>query len=95
MTTNGAPNDLLNNFNPLCIIVTIPLLSYVIYPMLRKYNIPFGRVSRITFGFVLATISGMIGAIVQWRIYKTSPCGYQATKCAEEKGIVSPISVGK
>lgn len=28
MTTNGAPNDLLGNFNPLTIIVTVPFLSY-------------------------------------------------------------------
>lgn len=36
MTTNGAPNDLLGNFNPLTIIVFIPFLSYVVYPLLRK-----------------------------------------------------------
>lgn len=36
MTTNGAPNDLLSNFNPLTIIVFIPFLSYVVYPALRK-----------------------------------------------------------
>jgi len=93
MTTNGAPNDLLNNFNPLTIIVFIPILSHVIYPLLRRYNIKFGRISRITFGFVLAIISGVIGAIVQWRIYATSPCGYQATNCAEDNGTVSPISI--
>lgn len=65
MTTNGAPNDLLSNFNSLTIIVTIPILSYGVYPLLRKYKIKFGRISRITFGFVLAAISGVIGAIIQ------------------------------
>ncbi|KAL1980215.1 hypothetical protein VTN96DRAFT_4449 [Rasamsonia emersonii] len=73
MTTKGAPNDLLSNFNPLTIIVTVPILSYVVYPLLNRYKIKFGRISRITFGFILATISGVIGAIVQWRVYKTSP----------------------
>ena len=92
MTTNGAPNDLLSNFNPLTIIVVIPILSYVIYPMLRKYKINFGRISRITFGFILATISGVIGAIVQWRVYETSPCGYYASSCSIGTG-VSPISI--
>ncbi|KAG6845295.1 hypothetical protein H0H93_016132, partial [Arthromyces matolae] len=29
MTTNGAPNDLLGNFNPLTIIIVAPLLNYV------------------------------------------------------------------
>ncbi|KAF4542981.1 Oligopeptide transporter [Lasiodiplodia theobromae] len=92
MTTNGAPNDLLGHFNPIVIIVTVPLLSHVIYPGLRKYNIRFGRISRITFGFMLAAISGAIGAIVQWRVYETNPCGYHATTCAED-GRVSPLSI--
>lgn len=89
MTTGGAPNDLLSNFNPLTIIVTVPILSYVVYPGLRKMNIKFGRISRITFGFSIAAVSGAVGAIVQYYIYKTSPCGYAASTCAE----VSPISV--
>ncbi|CAF9932864.1 hypothetical protein IMSHALPRED_009010 [Imshaugia aleurites] len=92
MTTNGAPNDLLSNFNPLTIIVTIPILSYGVYPLLRKYKIKFGRISRITFGFILATISGVIGAIVQWRVYETSPCGYYASSCSIGSG-VSPLNI--
>jgi len=92
MTTNGAPNDLLSNFNPLTIIVTIPILSYGIYPLLRRYNIKFGRINRITLGFILATISGVIGAIIQWRVYKTSPCGFYASSCSIGTG-VSPINI--
>lgn len=108
LTTNGAPNDLLvsilptfnhnqltsaqNNFNPITIIVAVPLLSYVIYPALRRANINFGRISRITFGFVLAIISSIIGAIIQWKIYQTSPCGYHATECNIGTG-VSPILI--
>ena len=82
MTTNGAPNDLLSNFNPLTIIVSIPILSYGVYPLLRRYRIKFGPIRRITLGFILATISGVLGAIVQWRVYKTSPCGYYAPSCS-------------
>lgn len=89
MTTNGAPNDLLNNFNPLTIIVFTPILSHGLYPLLGRYNIKFGRVTRITVGFLLAAISGVIGAIVQYRVYKTSPCGYEASTCDD----VSPISI--
>lgn len=92
MTTAGAPNDLLSNFNPLTIIFMIPFLSYFVYPLLRKWKIPFGRITRITFGFTLAWISGVIGAIIQWRIYKTSPCGYAATGCEIGTG-VSPLSI--
>ncbi|EMC98976.1 hypothetical protein BAUCODRAFT_120266 [Baudoinia panamericana UAMH 10762] len=92
MTSHGAPNDLLNNFNPLTIIVAVPILSYVVYPTLRRFNIKFGRISRITLGFSIASVSGVIAAIVQWRIYETSPCGYYATACGSD-GEVSPISI--
>ncbi|RMZ80518.1 hypothetical protein DV737_g2927, partial [Chaetothyriales sp. CBS 132003] len=81
MTTNGAPNDLLSNFNPLTIIIAVPILSYVVYPGLERAGIKFGRISRITFGFFLAMLSGIIGAIIQWRVYKTSlqPSSCQAS----------------
>lgn len=92
MTTNGAPNDLISNFNPLVIMVTIPTLTYVVYPTLNKWGIKFGRINRIIFGFILAALSGAIGAIIQWRIYKTSPCGYQASDCSIGSG-VSPLNV--
>ena len=92
MITNGAPNDLLSNFNPLAIIVAIPILNYGIYPLLRRYRIHFGRISRITFGFLLAASSSAIGAILQWRVYKTSPCGYYATFC-DGGDSVSRISI--
>ena len=89
MTSNGAPNDLLSHFNPLTIIVFSPILSYGLYPLLRHWKIPYGRISRLTTGFLLAAISGVIGAIVQYRVYETSPCGYAASTCDG----VSPISI--
>lgn len=92
MTTNGAPNDLLNNLNPLTIVIATPILIFVVYPLLNRYRIKFGRISRITFGFTIAWISGIIGAIVQWRVYETSPCGYHATGCTVGDG-VSPLSI--
>lgn len=89
MTTNGAPNDILNNFSALTIIVAVPLLSHVIYPGLQRFGIRFGPIRRILFGFFLAAISAAIGAIVQWRVYETSPCGYAASTCDN----VSPLSI--
>lgn len=89
MVTNGAPNDVLNNFNALTIIFTIPLLTYVIYPTLRRYKISPGPITRISFGFFLATLSSLAGTLVQWRVYELSPCGYQASTCDE----VAPISI--
>lgn len=81
MITNGAPNDVLSNFNALTIIAVIPFLTFVFYPFLHRRNIRFGPISRITFGFTLAAISGIAGTIVQWRVYELSPCGYHASTC--------------
>ncbi|KAI0533841.1 POT family protein [Xylaria digitata] len=89
MTSNGAPNDLLSHFNPLTIIVVSPFLAQVVYPFLQRKGIKFGRIDRMTFGFFLAIASGVIGAIVQYRVYETSPCGYQASTCDD----VSPINI--
>ncbi|ODV94660.1 hypothetical protein PACTADRAFT_50520 [Pachysolen tannophilus NRRL Y-2460] len=98
MTTNGVPNDLFNNFNPLTIIVLIPILDYCIYPLFRRYGIVFKPVYRITFGFILAAASQVAGAVIQYRVYQTSPCGYDATGGSSGDGVcdigdgVSPIS---
>ncbi|EHK97659.1 putative Peptide transporter PTR2 [Glarea lozoyensis 74030] len=62
LTTNGVPNDLIGNFNPLVIILGVPLFDYVLYPMLRKYKIHFGPIARMTTGMVICSI-GSIGAI--------------------------------
>jgi dipeptide/tripeptide permease len=92
MTTDGVPNDLMVNFNPLTIIVFAPFLTHVLYPMLRTVNRMPKPVTRITFGFTLACASSVCGAVTQWYIYTTSPCGYYATEC--ERGCtVSPMPI--
>lgn len=73
MTTNGAPNDLLGNFNPLVIIVFSPFMAQVGYPFLERRKIKFGRISRMTVGFFVAAFSSVIGAVLQYRVYETSP----------------------
>jgi hypothetical protein len=52
---------------------------------------PLRPMTRLCIGFLLASISNVAGALIQWRIYQTSPCGYQATtECAAG---VSPVSL--
>ncbi|KAH3682448.1 hypothetical protein WICPIJ_006590 [Wickerhamomyces pijperi] len=92
MTTNGVPNDLINNINPLVIIVFIPILDYVIYPIMNRYGINFRPVYKVFTGFMLASLASVSGAIIQHYIYKTSPCGNYASNCDIGTG-VSPISV--
>ncbi|KAJ7697938.1 hypothetical protein B0H14DRAFT_3655087 [Mycena olivaceomarginata] len=80
LTTNGAPNDLLGNFNSLTIIFAVPLWGSI------------SPIRRIVCGFLVAALAMVVGAIIQWKIYTTSPCGYQASDCSIGTG-VSPISV--
>lgn len=88
MTTKNVPNDLFNNFNQITIIVLLPILDRVIYPALIRSHINFKGVYKIFVGFMLGALSSMVGAILQWRVYSTSPCGYYATDCDD----VSPIT---
>ncbi|KAK4179549.1 hypothetical protein QBC36DRAFT_362042 [Triangularia setosa] len=96
LDTNGLPNDLLDNLNSISIVVMVPLMNHVIYPFLQKRGISWGPISRMTFGFALCTLGSSSYAILQYYVYKTSPCGYNATTCAdilgEGKTSVSPVS---
>ncbi|WWC61493.1 uncharacterized protein I303_104077 [Kwoniella dejecticola CBS 10117] len=89
MTTNGLPNDVLNNFNPIATVCAIPVYNYVLYPTLRKMGINFGYIKRIFVGFFIGAILNAIAAILQWRVYETSPCGYAATECDVGTGVSS------
>jgi proton-dependent oligopeptide transporter, POT family len=89
MVSNGVPNDLLGNFNALTIVWFAPLMSHVIYPLLNKHNIEFKRINRMTLGFLLCVVSGVVGGIVQHYVYQLSPCGYGASKCHAP----APISI--
>jgi dipeptide/tripeptide permease len=92
LRTDGAPNDLMNNFNPITVMIMVPLLTHVIYPALQRVNLMPRHVTRIAFGFLLSALSSMTGFIIQFYIYRTSPCGKYATHCHVGAG-VSPISV--
>ncbi|GAM40037.1 integral membrane peptide transporter [Talaromyces pinophilus] len=81
MEGHGIPNDLMQNFDPISIIVFIPLLESFVYPLLRKMHIDFKPISRISLGFVVASLAMVYAAIVQHYIYKAGPC-YEAPLCA-------------
>ncbi|CUM50900.1 uncharacterized protein AC631_01303 [Debaryomyces fabryi] len=91
LTSDGTPNDMYSNFNPITIIALIPILDYGIYPLLRRWKIDFKPVYRITLGFLLAALSQVAAAIIQKEIYSQIECGDHATECVD-KGIVAPFS---
>ncbi|KAK1995584.1 POT family protein [Colletotrichum falcatum] len=83
MVLAGAPNDVIQNLNPLSIIIMIPILDHLVYPGLRKIGFNFTPIKRMTTGFIFATISMIAAAVMQHYIYQMSPCGEYATICEE------------
>ncbi|KAE8441308.1 hypothetical protein EG329_005538 [Mollisiaceae sp. DMI_Dod_QoI] len=95
MNLGAVPNDIVSNFNPLFIILLIPIMDQFVYPSLRKAGFHFTPIKRITCGFFLASSAMISATVTQHYIYKTSPCGNQANTCEDANGnkLNSPISV--
>lgn len=80
------------NVGAFFMLVTIPFLSYILYLCLARARIRFGRIIRITCGYVLAMLGSIIASIIQWRFYEISLCGYYASNC-DIGTRVSPVSI--
>ncbi|TIB12548.1 hypothetical protein E3P89_01602 [Wallemia ichthyophaga] len=84
LRSDGTPNDLIQNINPISLIIFIPLLDLGVYPALRKMGISVRPVARIALGFITASLAMVYCAVFQHFIYsKLSPCGEYATQCGE------------
>ncbi|KIW10878.1 hypothetical protein PV08_10177 [Exophiala spinifera] len=92
MTTNGTPNDILDNITSAAVIIVSYALPIWIFPFLRHHGIKIQPILLITVGCTLIIVAAMIGGFLQLHIYHTSPCGYHATGCTKGTG-VSPISI--
>ena len=44
---------------------------------------PIKPMTRMCIGFLLGVITMVYGAILQWKVYTSSPCGYHATDCED------------
>lgn len=70
----GMPNDFMQNFDPISILIFTPLLDRVLYPILRRRGIELRPIMRITIGFSFAAICMAYAAIVQHLVYSAGPC---------------------
>lgn len=93
MTLKGVPNDVVNNLDPLALLIFVPLCDIFLYPGLRKMGIHFTAIKKITLGFLLASLSMIWAAVIQYYIYMTSPCGYRANNCYTDDGSVNPSPI--
>ncbi|KAE8341144.1 hypothetical protein BDV24DRAFT_151341 [Aspergillus arachidicola] len=69
MALHGTPNDLLQNLDPIALIIFIPLLDLVVYPTLRHFKIDFRPELKITVGFFMASMSMVYASVLQHYIY--------------------------
>lgn len=74
MAGHGIPNDLMQNFDPIAIIVFLPLVDQFLMPFLRKKKIPFPPINRIVCGFWVAALAMVYAAVIQYYIYQAGPC---------------------
>ncbi|KZM22329.1 uncharacterized protein EKO05_0010317 [Ascochyta rabiei] len=89
MSLHGIPNDLLSNFDPIAIIIIVPIMDTVVYPFLRKRGIRFTPLKKICAGFIIASFSMVWASVLQYYVYKTS--GYYDDPSQEN--YKSPINV--
>ncbi|GAO18234.1 hypothetical protein UVI_02022990 [Ustilaginoidea virens] len=82
MNVGGMPNDFMQNFDPISILVFTPILEKIVYPMLRKRGYELRPIARITIGFWLAALCLAYAAVVQKLIYSAGPCYDAPLKCA-------------
>lgn len=83
MQLHGVPNDIMQNIDPLTIIIFIPFCDKVLYPGLRKMGIQFKPITRIFWGFMLAATAMLYAAGVQKLIYTSGPCYDAPLACSE------------
>ena len=75
------PNDVMQNFDPISILVFIPILDRIVYPIMRRMGFELRPMMRITIGFWLASFSLAYAAIVQHLIYINGPCYKEPLAC--------------
>jgi POT family proton-dependent oligopeptide transporter len=94
MKLNGTPNDLIQNLNPISIIVMIPIFDYIIYPTLRRMGINFTPIKRIYAGFIVAGIAMLYAAVLQHFLFKMSPChDNNPSACLDENESPIPANI--
>jgi POT family proton-dependent oligopeptide transporter len=74
MQLKGTPNDLIQNLNPITLIVFIPIFDKIVYPTFRRWGWNFTPIKRIFVGFLTVGLGMVYAAALQHFIYAKSPC---------------------
>ncbi|NXY90977.1 S15A1 protein, partial [Alcedo cyanopectus] len=65
--------DQMQTVNPILIIIMVPVVDAVIYPLIKKCKINFTPLRKITVGMFLASLAFIAAALLQVQIDKTLP----------------------
>ena len=95
MTLNGVPNEIPQNLDPLAIIIFVPVFEYGLYPALRRMGFKFTALKKVFTGFMFVSAGMVWAAVLQYYIYQTSNCGYNASAEMDAAGnpCISPLTV--
>ncbi|KAL3480405.1 POT family-domain-containing protein [Aspergillus californicus] len=81
MALHGAPNDIIINIDPAALIIFIPIMDQVIYPLIRRLGYNFTPIKKIFVGYMFASMAMIAATVIQYYIYRTSPCHNRASSC--------------
>jgi POT family proton-dependent oligopeptide transporter len=88
METDSIPNDMMPALNQVACILLGPVIQHGLYPFLRRRNINFKPIARITVGFGFVALSMLYATVVQHAIYSSGPCCHAPMSCNPKPGEV-------
>ncbi|XP_026524699.1 solute carrier family 15 member 1 [Notechis scutatus] len=65
--------DQMQTVNPILIVIMVPVVDVIIYPLIKKCHINFTPLRKMTVGMLLAALAFVVAAVVQIGIDKTLP----------------------
>ncbi|XP_013911052.1 PREDICTED: solute carrier family 15 member 1 [Thamnophis sirtalis] len=65
--------DQMQTVNPILIVIMVPIVDAVIYPLIKKCHINFTPLRKMTVGMLLAALAFVVAALVQVQIDQTLP----------------------
>lgn len=77
----GISNDTVQSLNPIFCIILGPLIQSVIFPFLRRRNLPLGPIVRITVAFFFIAAGIAYASGLQQLIYSRGPCFKYPLEC--------------
>ncbi|KAJ6660907.1 hypothetical protein lerEdw1_017064 [Lerista edwardsae] len=65
--------DQMQTVNPILIVIMVPVVDAVVYPLIKKCHINFTPLRKMTVGMLLAALAFFVAAVVQVQINPTLP----------------------